>query len=176
MSVTTRNGLGDVNFDDIFSVGIFKIKDVDIFETLTHTVSHVKEHGLYLGDNLLAIFLFFIPRSFWPDKPIVGGLVIGEDLYWGGVTGTPNLSYFIAGDVYMDFGMLGVLCFGCILGCFFSWLTRLNYSVSGHNLVQYFLISSLPILLRGPVGAVIGYPLCLIVFVILINKIVTDKK
>jgi len=175
MSITTRSGLQDVNLDDIFSAGIFKIKDVDIFETLVHTIGHVKTHGLAFGDNLLAILLFFVPRAVWPEKPIVGGLVIGEDLFWGGVTGTPNLSYFIAGDAYMDFGLIGTAVIALLIGYFYSMFSTKSVALYGHNLVIYCFISSLPILLRGPVGAVIGYPLCLI-FSIHLFKFIATKE
>jgi hypothetical protein len=66
------------------------------------------------GEKLGAIVLFFVPRALWPGKPIVGGLDIGNELFAAGMYGTPNLSFFVGCDLYMDFGFVGVALGGVV--------------------------------------------------------------
>ncbi|OYT97739.1 MAG: hypothetical protein CFE49_00320 [Pseudomonas sp. PGPPP3] len=164
MSVTTRQGVDGLNgFNETgYASNLFKIKDIDIFDTLVHAVRVVDRTGYYYGDNVSAIIFFFVPRSFWPEKPVVGGLVVGGDLYKSYFAGTDNLSFFYVGDLYMDFGVVGVV-FGCLFLGFIVSIFRFRFAFvfNGLNVTELILIGSLPILLRGPVGAVIGYFVCL---------------
>ncbi|HEX9997312.1 MAG TPA: hypothetical protein VGB45_09230 [Abditibacterium sp.] len=160
MSLTTRlgtEGLTQIE-GSTYSQDVFTIKDVDIFDTLVHGVkmADAKEYGL--GDNVKAIILFFVPRKIWPDKPIVGGLIVGKDLLRFGA-GTSNLSYFIGGDLYMDFGYMGVFLGSVLIGFCFNIFFRT--SKKDLCMDELFLIASIPILLRGPVGAIIGYFVCI---------------
>ena len=169
MSITTRGGLSawESFSDSNYSRDLFVIKDVDVFDTLTHTIKYVEMNGIMYGDNLVAIVLFFVPRQFWPEKPIVGGLVIGEDLYRNYGAGTPNLSYYIGGDFYMDFGMPGVFLGFLILGFIWVSIQKMRISILGFDVLSLIVVGSIPILLRGPVGAIIGYFFCQVVAAIL---------
>lgn len=165
LSISTRYGSGGADGSvsiNAVEESVFLIRDVDIFETLTHTVGYVSHWGYWWGENLLAILLFFVPRSIWPDKPIVGGLLVGDELYQLQTATTPNLSFFIAGDAYLDFGFIGVVLVGLISGAVFHRMIRGKREEMG-DYQSLILIGVIPILMRGPVGAVIGYPLCLII-------------
>lgn len=169
LSVTTRFGTqGSDEFVVDFS-DLFKIKDVDIFETLVYMVNYIEHIGYQFGQNILAIILFFVPRNWWSEKPIMGGLNIGWDLYDRGVANTPNLSFFIGGDLFMDFSWWGVAIGGYFLGYIFYKLLLKTRPSGQHYIEGFVLISILPILLRGPVGAVIGFPMCLMVSTRLLN-------
>jgi hypothetical protein len=82
-------------------------------------------------------------------------------LYSLGATSTANLSFFIAADFYLDFGLVLLPILSYILGYFIKLILK-----SGRNeqlsLTEMFMISSAPILIRGPVGAILGLPACLI--------------
>lgn len=163
LSITTRFGVGGDENYDLFNLShdIFLIKDIDVFETLVYMFEYVDKVGHQFGDNLLAIFLFFVPRDFWVDKPIVAGLRIGWDLFFLGAATTENLSFFAVGDAYMDYGWYGVFMLSIVGGCAFSfYYKKIMSGSSGYEAVLF--LSMLPILIRGPLGAVIGYPLCLI--------------
>lgn len=163
-SLTTRMGLAglDAFGDTVYAADTYILKDMDVFDTMVHGVRFMDDVPYYLGDNLKAIVLFFVPRAMWPDKPVVGGLIIGDDLYQRHYAGTPNLSYYVAGDMYMDFGYVGVAIGFLLIGLFAGIVNRLApVTYGGRNLVDLFLMASLPILMRGPLGAVIGYFSCL---------------
>lgn len=148
------------NLDQFFQDAT-KLKFVDIFDTLVHAVHYMTDHQFFLGSNVVAIVLFFVPRAIWPSKPTVGGLIIGDDLYSLKVHGTSNLSFFLAGDFYMDFGFLGVIV-GCfITGILFTRYLRNEVVISDRRIRDLILLGSIPILLRGPVGAILGYFTCL---------------
>lgn len=164
MSISTRGGMNAIgNFQNTnYAQQLLLVKDVDVFDTLVHCVGMVREQGYMLGDNTLAIVLFFVPRSIWIGKPVVGGLIVGEDLLKRyGSAGTSNLSFYPAGDLYMDFGLIGVLGGACLVAFLWGIYSRNMATFSGRNLATYMLIGSLPIMLRGPLGAVVGFFFCL---------------
>lgn len=158
LSTTTRwgtEGLSALPQIDI-AAHLLSIPFVDVYDTLVHAVHMMAFRDWTVFEKLAAIVLFFIPRALWPDKPLVGGLDIGQALHAGGAAGTPNLSFFIAGDFYMDLGLPGVAIGGVLCALLLGWaLTRRMGVFRGVPVLHFLLIASLPILLRGPVGAVI---------------------
>lgn len=172
LSITTRYGSTDTVLPhETEEVSPFLIRDVDIFETATHSIQFSEKREAMLGDNLLAIFLFFVPRTIWQEKPIVGGLLIGNELYGIGTATTPNLSYFPAFDGYLDFGLFGAFAFGAIFGFAFYKIRNFGNDRGRRQIMNLILCAALPILLRGPLGAVIGFPLCLLVSAWLLLKV-----
>ena len=167
MSVTSRAGVEGLSFfkDSGYAQEAFILKDIDLIDTLAHGVRLTDEDGYLWGDNTLASALFFVPRKFWEEKPIVGGLRVGEDLWRNYGAGTPNLSYYFGGDLYMDFGFVGVVLGFLGLGMALFFLGRFGGEVEGVRIGDLVVAGSVPILVRGPVGAVIGYFVCLLLAV-----------
>lgn len=163
LSLTTRhgfNGGSDVATATSMS-SILKLPFIDVFDTMVHVVSYMEQNEYFLGSKTLAIILAYVPRALWSAKPIVGGLEIGEDLLNRETAGTSNLSFFVAGDLYMDFGPLYVVAGGAALGLAFRKICSARFGLFfGQNVFTYCIIASLPILIRGPLGAVIGLLLC----------------
>lgn len=163
-SLTSRRGLEGISLlrDSQYASDILRLKDMDVFDTLVHACSMMRDEAFMLGKNTAAIVLFFVPRAIWPEKPIVGGLIVGDDLYNNWYAGTHNLSFYVGGDFYMDLGLLGVLIGFLCIG--FLWKRAINSNlliVDGCSVFTAVLAGSLPILIRGPLGAVIGYFFCL---------------
>ncbi|WP_415897574.1 hypothetical protein [Neptuniibacter sp. QD57_21] len=170
LSLTTRFGAeGLVDFS--LSMDKF-LAYLDVHTIILHTFEYVDKYGHGYGESLLALFLFFIPRDIWPDKPHVIGLVIGGDLYNSGIVGTSNLSGPVLADLYYDFGYLGVIFGTLMFSLLFRFLVRKNLLINGNNINGLILLSALPILTRGSVGAVIALPFFMLVF---INVIVFIK-
>lgn len=173
LSVTTRvgiDGLDQIDATLLFD-GFFKLPFVDIFDTLVHAVRMVEQSGWLYGQKTLAIVLFFVPRIVWPDKPIVGGLDVGNDLFNARMVGTPNLSFFIGGDFYMDFGLIAVVIGGAVCGYLFGRISGRGFSMFfGQNIYNYVLIAALPILIRGPVGAILMLFTCQIAVILLLHN------
>ncbi|MCS4092134.1 hypothetical protein FHT76_003800 [Rhizobium sp. BK176] len=163
LNITTRSGLeGLQDLSQVSVVGnFFDIPSVDVFDMAVHSVRYMSTHDLMWGEKLTAVVLFFVPRAVWPGKPIVGGLDIGNDLFAAGMYGTPNLSLFLGCDFYMDFGFVGVVLGGFACAFLLGAMIRFNQDrFFGVRVLQFFIAASLPILLRGPVGAVLPLFVC----------------
>jgi hypothetical protein len=128
---------------------------MDIYDLLAECVHFIDMRGFYHGQKLFADLVSFFPRAWWPEKPIIGGLDIGYEMFSNGIFGTANVSQMVAADGYMDFGLPGVVLVGIIIGVIVHLLVfRRRYLINGHNLYGYIFVAALPILLRGPLTAV----------------------
>lgn len=159
-SASSRHGVEGLN--RVQSMGYFQgpltVPDVDIFDTLVHAVSIADNLRLKPLECTLSTVFFFIPRPWWPDKPVVGGLHVGTDLERHHGAGTNSLSFFVGGDWYLDGGFALVIVLAC-LGGMLLWLSS---RLPGVTAFGALLIGGIPILLRGPLGSNIGFPLCLL--------------
>lgn len=162
LSLTSRFGSNSLESFEFSSTKFLLYMDVHTI--LLHTIEYVEKFGYALGSSILSVILFFIPRSLWESKPDVIGLVIGGDLYRSGIVGTDNLSGPILADFYYDFGLIGVAMGSILFAYLFRYLIRLNLSINNTNLVSIILLASLPILFRGSLGAVIGLPFFILLF------------
>lgn len=155
-SLTSRFG---ANFSDAIqnidlAEDFFHLPYVDVFDMLVYEIRYVGDIGFSYGSRTLGALLFFVPRAIWTAKPPLIALQMGEELLAMKVAGTENLSLFFGGEFYADFGLPGVF----LLGLLFSWIyLRLLHVrpmlVNGFQLREFILISAIPIVLRGPIGA-----------------------
>jgi oligosaccharide repeat unit polymerase len=125
--------------------------------TLCHLQSfkYVAQEGYLYGQQLLGAIFTFIPRESWESKPVITGLVLVEALngeFW-------NVSTGIIGEAYIDFGMLGVLLYGLILGLFsviFDYFLRRPYLLYAQG-IAYIALGLVFFNLRGALLTTIGY-------------------
>jgi hypothetical protein len=52
--------------------------DYDSYEQIAAGAQYVEVHGFDYGAHLLGPALFWVPRTFWPQKPLDTGVVLGE--------------------------------------------------------------------------------------------------
>lgn len=71
------------------------------------SVSRVLDMDLTYGYQLLGSLLFFIPRSFWPDKPIGSGALSASESFLT----LSNISMNFIGEGYINFGFFGSFLF-----------------------------------------------------------------
>lgn len=86
--------------------------DFDAFTMTAMATRFVDDRGVENGRQLLGPAAFFIPRSFWEDKPI------GTGAHIAGAVGLPfsNVSCPPQAEGYVNFGWLGVVGMGLLLG------------------------------------------------------------
>lgn len=131
----------------------------DAWANSVAVVQMVEMHGFRWGWQLLGDVLFFVPRDFWPSKPVPTGIEIGEYLmqyYAGWFT---NLSAPLSAEAYMDFGLFGCCLAGFALAVAVAKLEAL--SIFGRSTVasaaaiyfSFYLI----FLLRGTLMVAIAY-------------------
>ncbi|MCM8732549.1 O-antigen polymerase [Hephaestia sp. GCM10023244] len=156
LNITTRFGVGGLaEHREEIATDILSIKFMDIYDLLAECVRYVNIHGHDYGEKLFANLVSFVPRVWWPEKPVIGGLDIGYEMFSNGIFGTANVSQMIAADGYMDFGFFGVSLVAVLVGIFVhTFVFKRRYIINGHNLFGYIFIAALPILLRGPLTAV----------------------
>jgi hypothetical protein len=175
LSATSRLGVQGLDAISSLDFGGYAlhVPFVDLFDTLVHAVRFVDVHGFDWGTKTLAVLLFFVPRPMWPDKPIVGGLDIGYELYYSGFVGTPNLSFLLGGDFYLDFGLPGVAILSMITAWLVARLTSAKFgSPNGVPILRMIFLASLPILIRGPVGAILPLFSCQVAAIWMLGPIV----
>jgi len=85
--------------------------DFDPYTSLCRTIVYVQEHGISYGYQLLGVLLFFVPRSWWPDKPIGSGALVYDAI---GV-GFRNIASPFFAEGYINFGIAGALGFMALL-------------------------------------------------------------
>lgn len=177
MSATTRRGTeGFANYMASDSErSVFTLSDMDVFETLVFSMGFAENGNYTSGDSTLAIILFWVPRSIWVNKPIVGGHIVGEELQLRYGAGTANLSFFPAADFFLDFGWPGVVLGSVVLGVVTSATPLPDVKHGDFSVFQLILTASIPILVRGPLGAVCGpflaFLTAILIFVILLSKV-----
>ncbi|WP_156964580.1 hypothetical protein [Methylocapsa aurea] len=88
--------------------------DFDGLQSTINVVAMHDEKGGKEGINLLSAVLFFLPRSFWPQKSMGTGPEAG--IY----AGYPfvNLSSPLPSEFYVDFGLPGVVVLSFLFGLF----------------------------------------------------------
>jgi hypothetical protein len=160
MSKTTRTGkLGDTTAESIFHENGSKLQDMDAAQMVILAVNYAETIGYTNGDCLKAIIGFFVPRKIWPGKPVESGMLVGGEWVSRGYAGTDNLSSPIVDDFYLDYGILGVILGMIFLSTIVAIVLRNPFSFNSSVIVGF-----LPILIRGPLGSVIGLPLLVLVW------------
>ncbi len=84
----------------------------DAYAMFGQTIKYTQTHGFAYGHQLLGSLLFFVPRVIWPTKPIGSGATIMEAQY----RDFTNVSCPLVAEGYINFGLVGVILFGLIVG------------------------------------------------------------
>ncbi len=106
-------------------------KAVDVFENTDFVIDSIPWiRPYYMGQTYFAIFVQFIPRSFWKDKWVSFGAHLAllkrygikwfDNDTWKYVTGGFSYSTGFVGESYANFGLIGVL----VMSLFFGVVAR----------------------------------------------------
>jgi hypothetical protein len=134
-----------------FSLQDWSGQDFDGFQQWVNTVLYVERNGNELGATILSALLFFVPRSMWADKEIPASITVAEFRRYS----FTNLSLPISAELYLNFGIIGVVLAMLLLGriwagCDHAWLTA-PQSLGG---VMAPVIATQQLgLIRGPMGS-----------------------
>jgi hypothetical protein len=92
--------------------------DYDGFQMVANTVKVVKDRGVSYGYNFLGAFLFFVPRSIWPEKPHGTGWMVGEVVGYSGLSlilSSPLWAeFYYSGGIFLT--IVGFLAYGYMTG------------------------------------------------------------
>jgi hypothetical protein len=121
---------------------------------ITNVVNLVEKNGFYEGGASSPILIALIPRILWPDKPLIQlGAWFALEIGVGSKTeiGTSNnsINMTVAGELYLDFGWLGVVFGSLFFGAFLAVLWNAThfyqseYNITGTIFGGYLFILSL---------------------------------
>lgn len=136
----------------------------------------IKKDIVTWGNQLLGAILFFVPRSFWPAKPIGSGAYIAntQDVF-------SNISMPFLGEGYINFGWIGVIAFSFILSWFCTsadrqfWTKKKRGSISINDGYYYLLVGALFFILRGDLMSSFSYTVGTLVSFYFVSTILTKK-
>lgn len=155
---------GGLNFS--WSMDFLNVIDYDASQIF---MAVMKIDFMSFGRQLLGVLLFFVPRKFWPDKPIGSGHELVESMH-GWFT---NVSMPFFAEGYVNFGFTGILLFVI----FTAWITSIldtKYWDCWRNKSNiksgyyYILLGSTIFIMRGDmmsslaytIGIFISYSIC----------------
>ncbi len=130
------------------------VKDFDQMVMIANGIWYADNSGFHYGSQMLGNFLFWVPRSIWPEKPIDTGVEIGTAMAQVNV----NLSSPLWIELYVDLAIPGVVVGFILLGLlsrradgFFVISNRGFFtSVSALQVLVPLIAGYQFILLRGP--------------------------
>jgi hypothetical protein len=173
LSITTRFSsdryylLGDIFRGEN---SIFQISNFNLFELSCEAIRYVSRHGYEQGSVMVSTVLTFVPRAWWPGKPINGGLLIGYMNVDEGYT-NQNLAEPFFMDGYMDFGIAGSIVYGITLAGLYALLRRgFAYRINGFDLYFLLFLANITILTRGTLAVVYNLFLFQLLFLFLYVK------
>jgi hypothetical protein len=104
----------DVHLRDNIAAGVVNTLatkvDYDAFQQTLNAVEFTEAEGIAFGRQLIGAALFWVPRSFWANKPIASGEIVG--LHHG--YATTNLSMPLWAEFFIDGGVVMVFAGFCI--------------------------------------------------------------
>jgi hypothetical protein len=146
--------------------------DYDCFSMFAFAVYRTGIDGFTYGKFICSSVLFFLPRSWWPDKPMPSSSDLGQYLMRHHSGWFDNLSCPPMGDGYMDFGIAGVLCMGALFAYLLERSDQVIDNWSQMTIVRRGMaaafVAFIPILLRGSLGAVMGFVIAPLVVLFII--------
>lgn len=171
-----RREISAVKVLSTFSNGILSTytnADYDAYRMLVSSLRFVKKEGCTWGYQALGALLFFVPRSIWPTKPVGSGSVLirkefGNDFF-------SNVSCPLVAEGYINFGLVGVVLFGLLLGLFIQktddmyWENDRDFKNAFSP--YYFLVFQMFFLLRGDLLSGFAYTLAFVATGFVLKKI-----
>jgi len=121
---------------------------------ITNIVNLVKQNGFYNGRASAPILTALIPRALWPDKPLIQlgtwfALEIGAAYKAENGRVNNSINMTVAGELYLDFGWIGVVVGSFLFGAFIALLWNSTkfysseYNISGTIFGGYLFILSI---------------------------------
>jgi len=107
-----------------FLIGITEGRNMNALVVVVEEFHQVV--GLLMGTGILRGFVFWIPRSIWPNKPQNLTVMIGQHLFSGGERGV-SMGATIFGEFWANFGFFGFAMIPFVLYCInraLSWFIR----------------------------------------------------
>ena len=117
----------------------FFTANYDAYTMLSRTIYFVLNEGYDFGSQLIGTIFFFIPRVFWPSKPIGSGHLIANYFNWS----FTNVSSPFPAEILINFGFTLYFPILFISFIFLNKIFNSTYYFEKHYINIKFLIFSL---------------------------------
>lgn len=144
------------------------------FDSFYNFALIVFENIITWGRQLLGVLFFWVPRSFWPSKPIGSGAFLSEQ----GLIFFPNASANYFAEGYINFGFFGILLFIILIAYLTAkldklyWETLVDQNKNYFQVIYYVVIGMLFLLLRGDLMSGFSFTLSLVLSIFIVKKVV----
>lgn len=153
----------------------------DAWSNFMAAIKYSEIESITYGRQLVGAVLFFVPRSFWPNKPVGSGHFVAENMlmtrysFW-----FTNISMPFPAEGYINFGILGIILFAFILALI-SKITDKWYKYNDLRLFfSLYVCFHMVFMLRGDLMSSFAYlvgNLLAIFFVpLILNKITCRRE
>ncbi len=141
------------NVTEYFSSGHY-----DAYQMIIAATRLVDYAGYSYGYQLLGALLFFVPRQFWPTKPVGTGAYIAQTLGWQ----FSNVSCPYIGEAYVNFGVPGIILLSLFLGYIVNRMDNSYWygdktSFSFVNLAYFYVVPYFLFACRGDMMSTLAY-------------------
>lgn len=130
------------------------------FDAYENFASAIEANFITYGYQLLGVVFFFVPRAFWPSKPVGSGYEMAERLGYD----FNNISMPFPAEGYVNFGFIGAIIFSIVLGLLmgktdkaFSQRIKSSEKVDYDMAIYFFLLGAFFFLLRGDLLSSFAY-------------------
>ena len=151
------------------SVEFFQAAHFDAYENFASVID--SDYVTY-GKQLLGVMFFYIPRTFWVNKPVGSGYQMSENLNY--IFNNISMPYLAEG--FVNFGYVGVVIFALLIGYVmkkmdsFFWAAILIRGEKSYNVAIYFyFVGVLFFILRGDLMSSVAYAVSGLVSAILVK-------
>jgi len=126
--------------------------DYDSFHNFIYVI---KNNIITYGNQLLGVIFFFVPRSYWPNKPIGSGAQIAMENEF--LFSNISMNYFAEG--YINYGIIGISIFTIVIAKMNKILDVYHWKVqnSYFTAMYLFIIGMEFFILRGDLLSSIAY-------------------
>lgn len=164
---------GNIQFKNFLT--IFNNMDFDAYTMFQRIIHYTELEGYTHGNQIMSSLFFFIPRMIWLNKPYP----TGEFVATAQNSSFTNLSSPLISEMFIDFGILGIVISGLVLG---NVVRRLDYYyfkdrfIEGKKYIDYvypFLLGFTIFIMRGALQPVVVFMFTF--YLPLILKKVLDK-
>jgi hypothetical protein len=171
--VSISEALGQIDASEYF----FKVPYLDVFDMLVYEVRYLQSTGLFWGGKTLGALFFFVPRAIWAGKETLIAQDMGAQLMDLKTSGTDNLSLWFAGEFYADLGLVGVGVGAFVVALLLTIFgVKRTVKINGLDLRSFIVTAAAPIIIRGPIGAVMPLLLMQMVFLTVLTRLLCNRS
>lgn len=167
LNVFRSLAIGEVNIGQAFLQVVTSLVDdmteghYDAYTMFMLIQEYTADAGFSYGEQLLGVLLFWVPRVFWPGKPVGSGQTAAEFYQWD----FTNLSCPLPAEGYVNFGVLGLIVFAVVFALIVRALDRAFWKGRGEfiKFVYPFIVPFVFFMMRGDLLSSFAYLLGFVV-------------